>query len=238
MVRAEASRSEFGVETRLPHLTDYWDERVQAVDRRARELSQVPPEDRERTLDDLRAAVEVRTLALPDELLPKAAIAIADDLYKAACASDRWDVDLGQYLGTTAARFFSVLAERGLLMQYVVDNTFDDLDRPLRLFPRWFAVSGLTYACPQQLAFQLMEADEEDPVAELLPRYITEARIVAAQLVDRCRAERQHFVYLDTDSVEESFEEPLAFRTKPGFVTVFRNDAPVAGTDVEYWIPE
>lgn len=221
------------METRLPHVTDYWDEQVRAIDRMASELAQLDDAGRTAALEEIRADVREHVDALPDELLIKASVAITDDLYKAACASDRWDSWLGAYLAASGATYFARLAERGYVVFYVVENEFDDPQRPLELFKPWFGSAGFVYACPQHLAFQLMEADGETPSQELLPRYITEARIVAEQLAAKCREERRHLMFLDADSVEGSFTEPLADAGEDGFITIFRNYAPAAGTSIE-----
>jgi hypothetical protein len=69
-------------------------------------------------------------------------------LYKGSCWIDRWDGNLAAYLGATAGVFWSKFSERGFTLRYLVDNFFDNLERPLLLFPEWFASAGLVYVSP------------------------------------------------------------------------------------------
>lgn len=179
--------------------------------------------------------------ALPDELLVKGTVAIVDDLYKAACATDRWDGSLADYLNASAGTFSRLLKGRGLTVQYLVDNAWEDMSRPVRLFPDWFGACGFVYACPQALMLQLIEADQPetgtDP-ATLEARYIDEARAVASQLVKRCQEEGRPFVRVDADYVDGSFSVAFSRCGASGVVTIFRNEAPEPGTDVQVWFPE
>ena len=110
---------------------------------------------------------------LDDELFLSAAAAAADDLYKAACAIDRWDEGIGDYLAASSETLWRLFSERGFTLQYLVDNVFDVLERPLELFPVWYQAAGLAYVSPQALARKLMESDaaSDAPFAELLPVY-------------------------------------------------------------------
>lgn len=224
-----------------PHLTDYWDERVRAIDSAARELSPLGEPERQAALDQIAAAVARHVEALPDELLAKGTVAIVDDLYKAACATDRWDGSLADYLNASAGTFSRLLKERGLTVQYLVDNTWEDMSRPVRLFPDWFGACGFVYACPQKLLLDLIEADHPeagtDP-ATLADRYIDEARAVASMLVRSCQEEGRHFVHLETDYVDGSFHADFSRCDAPGVLTVFRNEPAEPGTEVQVWFPE
>jgi len=223
----------------LPKITDYWDERVQAIDKAAAELHEL--DDRERAVSEISAAVREHVRVLPDETLLRAAVPVLDDLYKAACSSGRWDAKLGSYLDASAGTFLALMAERGYRCQYLVDNAWEDMTRPLQLFPSWYGAAGAVYACPQNIAFELMHTDDpsttRDDLARMLPTYIREARDVAARLVDTCRDDGRHLVLLDTDFEEQSFALPFKQAGATGVLTVFRNEAPVAGTTVQTWFP-
>jgi hypothetical protein len=68
----------------LPRITDYWDQQVQAIDRLSRALKAVPSSDNLAKMALLRAAIVRHVGLLTDQDLIMAAVAIADDLYKAA----------------------------------------------------------------------------------------------------------------------------------------------------------
>jgi hypothetical protein len=215
------------METWAPaHLTDFWDERVGAIDAAARRLGNLTPEECGAAIEQVVRSVAERMSALDDEILTKASVAIVDDLYKAACASDRWDGFLGAYLRASAGTFSDLLRERGITVQYLVDNTWDDMMRPFELFPLWFGASRLTYICPQKL-----EAESEQEID------IDTARAVANELVRVAQEERRNFVHVETDYAPGAFTVAGELRGEPGVVTVFRNDAPEAGTEVMVWFP-
>ena len=61
----------------------------------------------------IQRAIARHAQALDDDLLTKCAVAVADDLYKAASQASRLDEPLFQYLTATTGPFFRVLSERG-----------------------------------------------------------------------------------------------------------------------------
>jgi hypothetical protein len=176
---------------------------------------------------------------LPDKLLVQAAISIMDDLYKASCWIDRWDPNLAAYLDATAGVFSSTFAERGFTVRYLVDNTFDDMERPVRLFPEWFRAAGIVFACPQVVGFELIRKVEGEhaSLSDRLPIYIHEARDIVESVLDRCRAESRHFLLLDIDFDEQSFHTSLQGKDANGTLTIFRNEAAQPGTTVVAWLP-
>jgi hypothetical protein len=68
----------------LPKITDYWDTNRDAIPRFAAELSAPSPMAANETTVATRTAVTEHVRVLPDEELLRAAVAIADDLYRAA----------------------------------------------------------------------------------------------------------------------------------------------------------
>jgi hypothetical protein len=223
----------------LPKITDYWDSSTLAIDRFARQLGELPPDQKELASRELTAAMSEHIRVLPDKLLVQAAIAIVDDLYQTACWIDRWDSELFAYLEATAGVFLSMLTERGFTLHYLVDNTFDDFERPMRLFPGWFPAAGIVYACPQVVGCELvlkMEG-EHAPLSERLPNYIREARDIVESMLDRCRAESRHFFLLDLDFEERSFRSSLQEKDVNGMLTIFRNDGAQPGTKLAAWLP-
>jgi hypothetical protein len=223
-----------------PRLTDYWDEQARAVDVGAQRLREVPADARQTALDAIHEAVAEHVRVVPDDLLATAAVAFADDLYKAACGIDRWDDALDGYLTASAGTMSTLLTERGFHLQYLVDNAWQDLTKPIHLLPHWYQAAGFVYACPEVIAFELATQDGVDPEADVqgvLGRYGSEARDVVDELIDRCQQERRPVMQLDTDTVEKSFDVALGARGKPGVITVFRDAAPEPGTQVAAWLP-
>lgn len=223
-----------------PRLTDYWDEQVRAIDTGARRLADLSEDTGQAALDAIHAAVTEHVRVVPDDLLAKVAVSFADDLYKAACGIDRWDDSLDDYLAASAGTMSAHLTERGLHLQYLVDNAWQDLTKPLQLLPRWYQAAGFVYACPAVVALQLAAHDGLDAAADVygvLQRYGSEARDVVDQLVGRCQLERRPVMQLDTDSTKQSFDVALSARGKAGVVTVFRDAAPEPGTQVAAWLP-
>lgn len=221
-------------------ITDYWDEQVHAIDVGARRLERLPGAARAEALGAIQSAVIEHVRVMPDELLAQAAIPFADDLYKAACAIDRWDETLEGYIKASAGTMSSLLAERGMQVQYLVDNAWHDLTKPLHLLTHWYQAAGFVYACPDVIAVQLASHDGVDAGSDInavLGRYGAEARHVVGELVARCQRERRSVMQLDTDSAEDSFSAAFAARGAPGVITVFRDAAPEPGTQVTAWLP-
>ena len=228
------------MQTMLPRVTDYWDSTVGAIDALARELGSLSaPKEKETALLELADAVGEHVRVLPDNLLMTAAVAVADDLYKGACWIDRWDRDLAEYLEVTAAVFWLSVTERGFRLQYLVDNTFDDLERPVGLFPDWFGAAGIVFACPQVVAVELIRAAEgaAAPITARLPTYLAEARGIVESILDRCLAESRHFALLDLDTEEQSFRTALARKDEAGVLTIMRSEAAQPGTKVTVSFP-
>ncbi len=224
-----------------PRLTDYWDQQVGAIDAGARRLSALDGAERHSALDDIGASVVRHVEAMADEVLAQACIPVIDDLYKAACAIDRWDVSLDEYLTASAGTFADLLQQRGLEIQYLVDNAWEDMARPIELFPAWYGACGFVYVCPQILALELSRADgvaaETDP-ATTEAACMAEARVLATELVSRCHADVKHFIHLDTGWIEGSFDAALTKRGDAHVLTLLRNTAPSAGSTVAVWYPD
>jgi hypothetical protein len=218
------------------HLFEYWDERVGAVGRSADALRQLGESERTAVLEHITRLVGAKASAADSKYLAQTAYVMADDLYKAVNAITVFDGVTAAYLTASASTFNRVLTERGMTISYVVDNSFppDELERPLRLFRAWFVAAGFVYVCPQVLAVDLA-ARTGEPVGGL----IAEGRDLALQLVQRCRDGRRHHAYLDVDFDVDAYPflvEQAA--TVPGVISVFRNEAPVAGTEVKVALPE
>lgn len=221
-------------------LTDYWAFKERAIDRHASDLGELDEPEFQAVSSLIADAITDDVGNLPEELLPAAAVAIVDDLYKSACVIDRWDDMLGFYLATSAGTFLREVASRGIRIQYLVDNIWDELERPVDLFPHWFNAAGLVYVCPQAIVPTLAEEDGRSgdvDAEELFNAYIDEARHVAGEIAARCQEEARHFVQLDCDRVENSFDQALSDAGAEGVVTISRVAAPEPGTHVKVWWP-
>jgi hypothetical protein len=223
----------------LNRVADYWDQQVGAIYTHAQRLERLSSSDRQNALAEIAAAVARHAEALNDEWLAQAAFVMADDLYKAVCALTKWgnsywDDSIAEYLQASAGTFCDALAKRGFLLRYVIDNAYEASDvgltGPVDWFPVWLEAAGLCYICPQQVAFRLMEVDGCQPSAGRLPQFIAEGRDVGLQIVRRCLAGRNHYLFLDTDVTDDSLAPALAEPTSPGVILVFRKDPPVPGS--------
>lgn len=214
-------------------ITDYWDSATREPESAADRLDQLDDSGRARALTEIADAVTEHLRVLPDDVMLQAAVPVIDDLYKGACYAGRWDSSLEAYLEASASTFFSGLADRGLMVQYAVDNAWEDLTRPLQLFPSWFTACGFVYVCPQALAQQLEQAGPSGTGGSV----DAESRHVASELMVRCQEAQRHFVHLDADCAEDSFEPVFALREAPGVLTIFRNDAPEPGSKISVWYP-
>jgi hypothetical protein len=231
----------------LPRISDYWDEQAQAIDRLSHVLDAVPPSQRDGQVGLIRAAIARHVEALSDVQLTRAAFTTADDLYKAADRLSHWDYPLELYLWATANCFFEAVRARGFLLSYVVDNSFEDLMRPVLFYPVWYKPTGLCYICPTALAYSLPICEKLpkddwpkddlqlrqplDPARlNLIPSYIAEAREIACQAIRECYDRDRHFVLLTTDGQEDGFSAALDASGHRRVIRVFRNEAPIAGS--------
>lgn len=223
-----------------PRITDYWDERVGAIDAGAQRLANLPADVRPAALGAIETAVTEHVRVISDDLLAQVAVSFADDLYKAACGITRWDDALGGYLNASAATMCGQLTLRGFYLQYLVDNAWADMTKPLRLFPYWYQAAGFVYVCPAAVAAQLAAHDGGEPASDAndaLKRYGSEARMLVNEVIARCQSDRRTLMQLDTDSTEHSFETAFSARGAAGVITVFRDAAPDPDTQVAAWLP-
>lgn len=218
-------------------ITDYWDFRTGEIVSNAEVLAGLEAVDRAQALEELRLSIVEHTNVLSDELMAQVAVPMIDDLYKTVAYLAQWNECFEDYLTATAGVFCQLFAERGYVIQYVIDNTYamteQGMSGPLDYFPVWFSAAGFIYLCPQRIAVELI-AEAGQPASkkfELFPTYIAEARDVANQLVRDCQGGKRHFVFLDTDSTDDSFEVAWPKGQNKEVLSVFRNEAPVPGSN-------
>lgn len=227
------------------YIYDYWDSKTGAIAVFSGALREpIEEEEKKKITESISKAVEGGVSKLSDRDLMLMSVTMIDDLYKAGDAAEIWDGALEQYIAASAGTFSRAIAARGYLIHYLVDNSFENSDfgmqRPLELYPVWFRAAGFAYLCPQLFALRLMENDgisRPDYIATL-PRYIREARHVTHQAIEQCHSEKRHYVYLDTDSVDGTFDKAMALKGSQGIITICRNGAPATESKLVVTFPE
>lgn len=230
-----------GASWMLPKLSDYWDFNVRALPAGADRLEQKPDAEWPAEQAAIEAALTEQVRVVPDHLLRRAAVSYVDDLYKEASATNVWGGALPVYLHTCAGTLSRLFTERGIRIQYLIDNEYEDMARPLQLFPEWFGYCGFVYACPQAVVMKLAEHDgvaEHRAFGELSTRYIDEARHVVDLAIERAQSEGRHIVQLDTDSAPGSYDVAMRAVREPGTITISRSEAPEPGSHVDIWIAD
>lgn len=223
-------------------LVDYWDQRTGAINQHTRRLSQLPDPERRAACNQIHDAVRKRLEGMADELLLKAAVSMVDDLYKYLNDEVLMARALLEYLNAFGRTLTQAVRNRGYVIRYVVDNQFSSVDflmlGPFDLFPKIFKTAGFVYICPQLLSLHLMKHDgvavSEYPNA--IHRYIAEARAGGDQIVTKCHEESRHYAFIEADYHEGVLD--LALQREGRVLSIFRNDAPVAGSEVFVTFPE
>jgi hypothetical protein len=223
------------------NISEYWDYRTNGIFEFSQRLRDEAPDERASILKKITKTIPNVATPMADDELLLTAVSFVDDLYKTVALTDpiAWDETESKYLQACGGTMSTLLKRRGYVVEFVIDNTYKDLRRPLQLFRDWFGNADLFFTCPQEVAMRLMQKDAVPVEATLpnLPKYIEEARHVSGALVGRCHSEGRHFVYLDTDAEEDSFEIPLSYVGQPGVLAIFRNDAPASGSKVQVGLP-
>ena len=206
----------------LPKISDFWDSTKDAIPRFAAKLEALPPEFAEEMTNMIPAAVTEHVRVLLDQWLHWAAFIVAEDLYRTANAITAWTSSVADYLACSAGTFFRILSQRGCHLHYVIDNSCQEMQRPLELFPLWFLACGIHYECPQ-----LLESSGTPPC---------DSRGLATQHLRQAFAAGRHYLFLDTDSTDSSFEAPIEQLGTQGVLTIVRNEAPVPGSGARIYL--
>jgi hypothetical protein len=200
----------------LSKIVDYWD--GESISRWSLILSEMSKDELLNAKDELKTAVIEHTKALPDELLQRVAYIMMDDLYKSANVISFWSDYVYDYLDSTASVFLKELSNRGFSIHYVVDNIFDDMERPLTFFHTWYAACGIMYQCPQLFSKQnnvsLMDARQ------------------MCQGILKTNNGNFHYVLLDTDCEDNSFDVPVEQLNSDKVVTIIRTEAAEPGSKI------
>ena len=207
----------------LPKVTDYWDPVKNAVPQFAGLFAPLSPAEAKGKADAIRAGITEHLRVLPDQLLVRAVFVVAEDLYRTANTITIWNSSVADYLACSAATFIGLLAQRGYHLHYIKDNSFQEMQRPIQLFPLWFQACGIEYQCPQLLESEFgMEPKESQGVV--------------SQVLRGFFADGKHYVVLDTDSIDSSFDAPLEQRNMEGIITVIRTEAPGPGSKAMVYV--
>ena len=188
-------------------------------------------------LETVATTVRTKTEALDSDLLKRIAVSVADDFYKSLASISNWSDGADSYVRAVFGTFFDILTERGIPLRYVVENTYaQDLICPLQFFPDVFAAVGFIYDCPHLLALRLAQGDGRFPdgipdAGDLAP-WLAEGRDVASQLACKATDSQRHLMYLEVDFVEGALDEVLSLPGASGTIIIFRNEAPVMGSNV------
>jgi hypothetical protein len=225
-------------------LVSYWDQRTDSFNRAAAEIRELSTLERNAAYDEIRDCVIDKVAALPEDLLLRAAVSMVDDLYKFVNDTVWMDDALLGYLNAFAHTMIATVRARGYVIRYIADNQFSGSDYlrmgPFDLFPRVFNAAGFVYTCPQLVALQLMRADgiRDDEYEARVAHYIDEARMLNDRIVNTCRNDSRHFVLLETDYVAGSLDAAENGERDAGALTIFRNEAPLPGTNVSVRFPK
>ena len=209
-------------------ISDYWDKNTDAIAEAGERLASLDDSERLDAMDYIAVCMARHLRVLPDAFIAPAAISCIEDLYATANSIGWWGGELEMYLQATASQVFGRLAAKGVLLQYVVDNQFEDMERPIGLFPAFFRAAGVVPICPEVLAQQL-------PPEQGASARLEEARDLARSSVALCDREGKHVLYLETDYEEGCLDALFTRAARPHVLGLFRNDAPGPGTNVKVW---
>ena len=225
----------------LPKISDYLDSQTDAVQRFADKVEISPHPERD--LKEIREAVSEHTRVLPLKWLLTWSYVMADDLYKTGNRLPLFAEQHRQYIDASAGTFFQRFHEKGYVLRYAINNSFEQTDfgmqRPLYLLPALFAAAGLVYVCPETLSLDLMKHDGI-PSGEFLKtygRYEAESRDVCSTLLKECNAMRKSYVLLELGDSQELLSE-ISADSETNVVKLFRNEPPVAHTHVSVTLPK
>ena len=203
----------------------------------------------ETTADELRRASDAERTRAGAALAEEAARALArhrpddleklmvwhtDKLYRVLNAVPLLDASSFVVLRALGSAFGAITKERGVAIAYVVDNGVPE-DR-LRGVHAAFSALGFMVASPELFAVKLGEADgvpSDQALGPMLGRYRVEAIMLARRLFDGALDDRRHCVWLSGECDADDLRAVARTLDRRPYVGVFRNDAPVDGTNVQ-----
>ena len=243
----------------FPNITDYWDERKQAVHNYSQKLAGLSDDDLAGAIREIRESIGKHVEALPEQKLLTLASVVVDDLYRAASHLPVWNDSVSRYLEASAALFFELLKKRGYVVHYLVSHLYGEADefaswqRPMELLPHYYTAAGLDYIFAPLLSLGLMFRDEADPESaisrkgkgvnpetanEFYPSYKEEAHGGVDGYVEECHRERRGYILLDVEENPALFERAGKMMGQPGVITVIRESPPMPGTEIRVGYPK
>ena len=226
------------------NLSDFWDQNKNAVIQNASRLMRLRDDERAKEILSIRHEVTRQVNALSDEQMLKLAVTLVDDIYQHVNDEVIVGPIVFAYLDACGAALIQLLKARGYVVHYIVENQFLSTEflflGPFDIFKKFFNAIGLVYICPQLLGWQLMSADgiNEEQYSEQFAQYADEARFLSSRLVEKCRQEDRHFIYLETDFREGCLDRVMDLQGAANVLRVFRNDAPVPDSSVDVIFPK
>ena len=118
-------------------------------------------------------------------------------------------------------------------MQYLTNNTFSDLQRPIHLFKYFFNAANLVYVCPRNITFELMKEDGRNFEENNCKFYSKEAELIGNRVLELCYKNNDSYINLQIDGDMEKFSESEKWIGKTGVVTVFRVENPIDNSKCE-----
>ena len=219
---------------KLGSLTEYYDHDASCLLEMPKRLAILGDAHRALALETVRAQVNGLAGDLTDDLLQQVSVSMIEDLYKSASGITQWDPSTAKYVTAVWATFFDVMAARGYLMHYIVENTYaDHLERPLRLYPEVFTAAGIIYVCPHHLATKLPEGAGAEASVVGLRHVLAEGRYLAKRVATEATGQKRSMMYLEIDYEAGCLDGILSLSAAPGVVTVVRNQAPEPGSTVQ-----
>lgn len=218
----------------LTSLWAYFDNRERnSIIEYSKEYGKLSLEEREQADSLMRNRIvgHLSQLAENKEHIQRAAVTVIDDIYRSVNMAYSFDENTLNYLGATARVAMRFFSQCGVQIHYCTNNTFSDFLRPFSAFEIFFGAAGIVYICPQSIAWKLMQHDKGDiPMDNFVlyyKDYIEESVGIADDIRSRCVENGMHYIHLDIDGGNESFEKDMQFCEKPGHLVIFRDEPPI-----------
>ncbi len=228
-------------------ISDYWDHQRDQIVRLSVACAGLGPD----CVPALQRSVPQLAAALSKNHLAMSAWIMAEDVYRTANKPTPWSEEIGTYLDASAASLLAVVAENGLVVQYVIDNVpgavpaaqvkqfpYNQYGGSCAGYPPWFRSAGFAYVSPQEEAAGLMTAKGIDlrTFAKRWADFAEEGRALALEAVKKVQAAKQHFVYYDADWAPPSHAARSEFGAAH-VIGVFRTQAPILGSTCDLFMP-
>lgn len=162
------------------------------------------------------------------EMIENIGAIILDDIYRSGNLMYRYNDGVANYLHATAKPAMDWYKRHNIMIHYMCNNTFSEYIRPLIIFPRMLATSGIVYICPHHIAWTKMESMgiEFENYEQHYKEFETEAFEQSQKLIERCCELGCHYMHLDIDAGEKSFDKAISYQGQPGHIIAFREEAP------------